>query len=704
MERMLSHTQQLVIPQTAAEDPAWDWRGKRFESQWVRIEEADWVLLRSPELALNSLQEVERIDVRLANFPRNTTFSIHWNSDATFDRQTLLRFRYDFRSFQQKPGATFSLFGHLVSDLEYTGSMEDEVVPRFFFLRIPRQGVTIEGVKIYLKGANISPAQKSISYQSIGGQLRTAIVTPTPLTWSYHTHFSTKMARELRLGLHLDHGETANYRIRIVSNRGKINQTLTTGTLRPTKTWHDLRLSLPPVRGAATLFFGAEGSDKNTRVYWGNPTIATAEPPKGPNVIVYVMDALRASQLSLYGYPKETDPFMRELGLRGLVFDQAYAASSWTKPSVASLLTSLYPQTHGVGAYSYSDSMPESVQTLPEYFQKEGYHTAHFSANPLSASLSNLHQGFDTTFTPNAFQSPSESNQGRKVRASTLNQTIIPWIEEHKKGRFFVYIQTMDTHTPYEAPETPSHLAGSGSREDRYNQEIFANDRAIEQLVGKLEALDLLENTLILITADHGEAMEEHGQHGHGASVYQEEIHIPLLIYHKDRITPARANRPANLVDLLPTILEYCHIDFDRTLVQGENLLGPASDRMIVSTRFAYPMAEEFRTSDGGEMYALINDDWKLIVNLNRENEPLLELYNLKDDPGERDNLIENRPDLGEQMFGKFLLFIQDQRQWRARFLLTHFGKQIGEEPPTKDQQTLRPEDEARLRALGYIQ
>ncbi len=388
---------------------------------------------------------------------------------------------------------------------------------------------------------------------------------------------------------------------------------------------------------------------------------------------------------------------------QGLVFDQAYATSSWTKPSVASLLTSLYPQTHGVGAYSYSDAMPDSVQTLPEYFQREGYHTAQFSANPLSASLSNLHQGFDTTFTPNAFLKPSESNKGRKVRAKTLNQSIVPWIDRHKKDRFFLYIQTMDTHTPYDAPETPSHLTGSGSQEDAYNREIFANDRALEQLVGQLEAFDLLENTLILITADHGEAMEEHGQRGHGASVYQEEIHIPLLMYHKDRIPPARSDRPANLVDLLPTILAYCDINFDRNLVQGKNLLEPHSDRIIVSTRFAYPMDEEFRASENPEMYAVLKDHWKLIITQDRENEPALELYNLKDDPLERYNLTQIRTELRKEMFREYQLFLQDQRQRRGQFLRTHFGNHMGEKPPTEVQQTLTPEDEAQLRALGYI-
>ena len=686
----------------AIEEPAYAWYEEQFEGEWVRSEQDAWVLLRSPELELTSLDDIEQIDIEVDHLSLDASFSLHWNGKAVFDRLALLNLRFEFRAFEHRIGNTFSMPAHQVSDMDFSGSSDQEVPPRFLFLRIPQQGVAIKGVKIYRKGTHRSPSLRPISYQSIGGQIQKAIVTTSPATWSYRTRFSGKVPVELTLGLFLEGAQRADFQIRLRSERDSESRELMRGTLHPTPAWQYFRVVLPEVQGLATLIFSAEHLDGNPKIYWGNPMLTVGPPPETPNVIVYVMDALRASQLSLYGYHMQTDPNIKAIGDKGLVFEQAYATATWTKPSVASLLTSLYPQTHGVGAYSFSDSMPETVKTLPEYFQQAGYRTAHFSANPLSASLSNLHQGFDVTFTPNAFAPPSESATGKKVRADKLNETIIPWITQHQKDRFFAYIHTMDTHTPYEAPDPPQYLLGTDTLKDHYNREIFANDRALGRLVHHLETLGLLENTLIIITSDHGESFQEHGKRGHGVSVYQEEIHIPLIFFHKNRFAPAKVSRLANLVDLMPTLLSYCGIEYDPDYLQGQNLLTPESDRSIVSTKFVYPMDSAFHLADYQENYAIIKGHWKLIVNQNNSEDPVLELYSLVEDPDERNNLVQERQALSEEMLEELMRFLEGQQQRRSQFLETHFNLP-GRNPAKTDQPSLSPEDEALLRTLGYI-
>lgn len=696
MVRMLDRPSQLSLPLPPDETPAWAWDSQALKTDWERVPHPQWHIFRSPQVALDSLQNLAQIDFELND--GTVGFSFHWNDDSTFDREALLRFRLDVPPSGEAGPRKLSLQGHRISDLDFPGSARDEVIPRFFFLRLPRnQTMSIfEAVKLFRRGQE---GNHSGRYESFGGQIRPSLHTKAGESWSFHGTFTSQPNLELRFSHYLDGADQIRYRVRLKATHTQANDWTHTGKFIADPAWRHLRIPLPKLSGNASLIFETESSEEKASVHWANPSLVSPS-RGGPNVLIYVMDALRARQLSLYGYEKETAPFLRKLGEESLVFEQAYATTSWTKPTVASLMTSLYPMTHGIGATSYTDPVPESVTTLPEYFQKAGYHTAHFSANPLNANLSNLHQGFDVTYTPNAFLETNPAESGKKVRATTINRHLIPWIEAHRDRPFFIYVQTMDTHTPFEAPETPQALRGEGNLEDRYNAEIHANDAALRDLVSALREKKLLENTLLVITADHGEAFGEHGQGGHGTSVYQEEIRIPLVVSHQGKVQPERTKRPANLVDLMPTLLNYCQIDHDPQSVQGVDLLGDAVDRILVSAKFVYPRDEAFNADPSSEAYGIIHQPWKLIV-LQQPDSPLtMALYHLENDPQERHNLAEDRPEILKDLFQKFLTFMKQQRRERAAFLNTHLNGKLGSIEPDR----LSEEDAALLQSLGYTQ
>ena len=184
---------------------------------------------------------------------------------------------------------------------------------------------------------------------------------------------------------------------------------------------------------------------------WSTPVVlAEDHEPDRPNIILYVVDALRADALGLYGARESRSPTIDTLGREGLVITRAYAAASWTKPSVTTLLTSLYPETHRLGARFYSDELPQSVFTLQAALAAGRYLTAQFSANTFTGTLSNLDQRFDIAATPQGLRrAGTPSDAAPAIRARQIHQRAMAWITRHKDARFFAYIHALDTHPPF---------------------------------------------------------------------------------------------------------------------------------------------------------------------------------------------------------------------------------------------------------------
>jgi len=302
-------------------------------------------------------------------------------------------------------------------------------------------------------------------------------------------------------------------------------------------------------------------------VGFGHPRVLEAETRSAgsadaarPNVILIVMDTLRRDALSCYGGRPGTTPNLDALAVRGTRFERAYAASNWTWPSTASVLTGLLPTEHGV---ENSDScwLAGGLLTLGEAMQVAGYATAAFTGNPLIHSSGNYDQGFDHFVdTPGGF-----------LGSEALVPPALEWLRTHRDERFFLYLHLIDPHFPYEpSPESRARLLGetptfgtpllgpkqmqkllarSAARSDdgdpypdealdraqiEWLQELYLAscadaDAWVGRVLDELSALGLAEDTVVVFTADHGEQFVEHGYYGHGYTLYDEETAVPLI-------------------------------------------------------------------------------------------------------------------------------------------------------------------------------
>lgn len=280
------------------------------------------------------------------------------------------------------------------------------------------------------------------------------------------------------------------------------------------------------------------------------------DPPR-PNVVLVVIDTLRADRLPLYGYPKETAPFLSKLAARGVVFEKAYSASSWTAPATASILTGLYPFQHGVVVglqakkrlirkhpHIRINRIPEDVTTLPEVFRRGGYSTFGFSDNCNITDKQGFDQGFDClkTFT----------HKGGRF----INQQVLDLKKEILAGSpYFLYLHYNDVHRPYKIRLDESQKTGDRTTNMKrtYDQEIALVDSCLEELFSRF---DWSRNTLVIVTADHGEEQNERGFYGHGKSLCNTVIYVPFLFFWPDRELSSEKRIAVNVstIDIMPTL------------------------------------------------------------------------------------------------------------------------------------------------------
>jgi choline-sulfatase len=377
--------------------------------------------------------------------------------------------------------------------------------------------------------------------------------------------------------------------------------------------------------------------------------------PRRPNVIFYLVDTLRADRLGGYGASKPTSPALDTFARTATLFEQAVAQSSWTRPSVTSVLTGLEPLAHGVR--TLDDRLAEEAVTLPEMLRAAGYQTAGFSTNPHVSAATGLAQGFDD------FELLPDT-----TRSGAVNPKVLRWLDR-KQGSspFFLYIHTIDPHAPYEPPfdmlqrfaPGVAPLAGTleevrrtyGARgEERarqiaqlsalYDAEVAANDRSFGELLAALRQRRLYDSALVVFVADHGEEFDEHGALGHGNNLYAETLDVPLVVKWPGQTEGRRIAHPAQQVDLLPTALASAGLPSPPGL--------PGTDLAVLAAAPAKARWPARRSAfshlsyDGSEGVSVVQGDWKLILPLNRKFGPGPELYRRDTDPADRTNLAKS--------------------------------------------------------------
>jgi len=417
------------------------------------------------------------------------------------------------------------------------------------------------------------------------------------------------------------------------------------------------------------------------------------------NIVLITIDTLRADHLSCYGYERKTSPNIDKIAEKGIIFKNTTATSSWTAPSMVSLLTSVYPINHGVmhglaikktmyGQEVFSDELT----TLAHILNTHGYTTF--------AAVSNLHlsekfgfaRGFDyfkcVLFPP----------------APLVNKIIYSWEDEIKKSdKYFLWIHYMDPHFPYHArnPWIDQYTSKALTQKLKlskksmkkllelipmfekdtqalsnlialYDSEINYVDFYIGELIQKFE---LDKNTLIIITSDHGEEFLEHGLLGHSNNLYQETIHIPLIVKLPHSTKEGTVEKLTNLVDIMPTILHVLDI---------------SPPNQTLGTSVWEKKRKDYNFSELGKsknhiIKTILTSEWKYIHNYNDETE---QLYNIKSDPLELSNLADKKTKQRNHLNEQLSNWVSHSRKYYTKRQPFH---------PS-------PKEKEKLKSLGYIQ
>ncbi|MEI7837023.1 MAG: sulfatase, partial [Planctomycetota bacterium] len=264
------------------------------------------------------------------------------------------------------------------------------------------------------------------------------------------------------------------------------------------------------------------------------------------NVVLISIDTCRADRLSCYGYKRQTTPNIDALASNGVLFTSASTPVPFTLPAHSSMMTGTYPPTHGV-RLNNGDHLADSNITLAEIMRDAGYQTAAFiGAFPLDR-IFGLNQGFDTYDCQ--FRAKRQMALYSERNAEELTGPAMDWLGKNGKKPFLLFLHYYDAHFPYEPPP-PFNTTYAG---DLYAGEIAYVDRCIGHVVDQLHAMGIYDNTLIIITGDHGESLGEHGEQTHGFFMYQGTLRVPLVIRAPVGSRNCQVNDNVSLVDIVPT-------------------------------------------------------------------------------------------------------------------------------------------------------
>jgi arylsulfatase A-like enzyme len=432
------------------------------------------------------------------------------------------------------------------------------------------------------------------------------------------------------------------------------------------------------------------------------PARAPLETGPRPNVLIYLVDTLRADRLGAYGNNKGLTPRLDRLAEEGIVFERAVGQSSWTLPAVASLFTGVWPLTHG--AWKDDAQLPEELPILPQLLQAAGYHTGSFLTNGWIAADRGFDRGVDRFLRTGGYACEGDHAQ--------TSAAVTEWLESvvaKEDGRpFYLYIHAREPHAPYHPPErfrrrfapavtdleiaTPDTLNAIKKEEippdserlaqqlQLYDAEVACSDWAFENKMEILERLGVWDDTLVAFVGDHGEEFREHGSLTHGHSLYREMVGVPLILrLPSGEHGGLRIAWGGQHIDVMPTVLDYLGLPLPDH-VRGRSLVAelpnsPGADELP-------PMFAASRD----RLASVVYQGWKAIASQRRLRSDSTQLYDLRADPDEQTDLAEALP----VRTGYFLSMIR--REMLA-------SKDVFK----ADSIEIDPETEAELRALGYL-
>lgn len=565
-------------------------------------------------------------------------------------------------------------------------------------------------------GTALDPEDRDLGTFTLGGATYPALATaaansrvvwPTELKGEEFLDFGLAASGPAEMG-----SVQATVRVAWAPEGHRVEEALYTG-LVPVAALMDsgmqVRVRMPAQSGRGALVLSArlETSElpEGSRFHWLNPRISCpADTELLPvNVLLICVDTLRADRLIPGQSPDISMPRVASRLADAVVFENAYANSSWSLPSMASILTGRLPGEHNAGRRTriagptgevdYSaraiaggielslstgryrfQMLHRSVSTLQELLGASGWYTAAIHNNGYINPPTRVLKGMDA-----AFQYPS-------VQASTATDQALEWLKTNGRGRFFLFLHYIEPHQwPGELPPSvrDKTSVASFTEDDRravvatYDELVGRTDEALERLFEGLETAGLFEDTLVILTADHGERFFERGVRGsHGGSFLESVVRVPLAIW-APGLAPRRVSRMVSSIDIAPTVLRAVGLSAPEGM-SGHDLLNARPARPVpVTSEFVLWSADQAARWEG---------PWKFVLKPESGDNGL---YDLQDDPGERQNLVAERPDLARRL--ESMLVDYRQRSLAAFTALDYQSTRM-------DPRTIES-----LRALGYI-
>lgn len=462
--------------------------------------------------------------------------------------------------------------------------------------------VDIDYIRFITKKGDYLKKTVGVTCDTRKTEMRKVLFTQTPLSITYELELPEEdPVIAFGTGVVADNDPVT---FNILINTGSGPEKIFSKQVISTNRWHDAKINMSPYSGKKIKLIFKTESEKGNIALWSNPILYTG-PKEKFNVIIVLEDALRADHMSCYGYHRETTPVKERFAKKGVLFLNAFAQATKTRPSCPSIMTSLHPTATRV--WKYFERLHENYLTLAEILRYTGFQTAAFIQNPNAGPSLGLHQGFSYLFSVPGKDNPASYIYGKKI---------IKWIKSHNESNYFLYLHLLDPHSPYDPPGDFRHwyynldlkesklskqrlydpewvtTPALEGRRARYDGEIKNNDFYLERFLTDLEKLNALEHTLIVFIADHGEHLGEHNLWGHNPPGFIQVIKTPLIMVYPKKL-PANliVTQPVQNIDIVPTILDLLKINKDNLLLAGDSLLslvyqkkpGFWNNRIIVS-------------------------------------------------------------------------------------------------------------------------
>lgn len=563
----------------------------------------------------------------------------------------------------------------------------NRIVDGFMLFCDAASSVEIVRVEVRNRTELFSGAAVGAREYAIGGEIRPVLFMHTPARAAYRLRLPDNPVFTAGLASVQDSGP-ASFSLSVSHDNQR--QVVLVEDNVGSERWTDCRADLSVFAGREVEIELSVNSSVAGQVgMWSTPCVYDAEagPRTLPNILVYLVDALRADRLDAYGYERITAPTLSLLAREGVLFRNCFSQETCTKPSVMTLYSGVDSQAHGYtcnNGYTYGDEFRFFSTVLHDF----GYSTAAISQNTYAPPPSTTQKSFDRLV--------DLFDINKSVTEDSYNAAAV-FLEQHRDRPFYLYIHTMECHElwtprpeacPYAVPPPFDQVYRDPENAfppDRYDGSILYADYNFKRVRDKLEELGLLKDTLIIFISDHGFALGERGEWAHGKDPYQDQIHVPLIMsWPAGGIGSAVLSEQVQVADIAPTLLDLLKLPAPE-ICQGESLLP-----LLRGDNSQFQDRPIFSFNGWTSCESVTRGDWRFMRNQDREEF----LYSIAGGAPETENLLSAHPDIAEELRQSLKAHLKKNSKIRAATTPSPEGSAEVQVDPVKLEI---------LKSLGYI-